>query len=580
MLIAARTAAHALTQIAAFLELRGENQFKARAYEQAARALPALDTDDLGALDRAGELAATRGLGPSTLAVVRDLVASGESRYLEQLRAETPSGMLDLLNVPGLATAKIHLLHDLLDIDSVDALEAAARDGRLAKLKGFGPKTAARILRGVELFRSSGSHSLYYHAVESARPLIATVRAHPDIAAADMAGSLRRHCETIGDVDVVAACRIDPHVIAASFTHGPGVRQVSGADSASPSVTYLDGAHLHLHCVPERDFAVALWRATGSGNHVSAVAAKLAQRGVILDGDALRDARGAVLDVPDEPTIYALAGLPFIPPEMREDGHELELAASGRMPVLLEPGDIRGALHCHSDYSDGKSTIAEMAEAARARGWSYIGITDHSQAAFYAGGLSREKVLAQHREIDALNEGYSEFRILKGIEADILADGTLDYGAEVLDRFEFVVGSVHSRFSMDEATMTARVLRALDDPHLTILGHPTGRLLRSRDPYPIDVDAVLAKAGAVGVAVELNADPKRLDLDWRLIPRAIARGVTIEIGPDAHSTQSLDNVAVGVGIARKAGVQAGDVLNARTTDEVLAFARARRRGNG
>jgi DNA polymerase (family 10) len=264
---------------------------------------------------------------------------------------------------------------------------------------------------------------------------------------------------------------------------------------------------------------------------------------------------------------------------MREEGHELALARTGRMPVLLELADLRGVLHCHSDYSDGKATIAQMAEAARARGWSYIGITDHSQAAFYAGGLARERVLQQHEEIDALNAASPDFRILKGIEADILADGAVDYDAALLDRFDFVVGSIHSRFSMDRAAMTERVLRALDDPHLTILAHPTGRLLLSREPYAIDLDAVLEKAGALGVAIELNADPHRLDLDWRHLPRALEMGCAIEIGPDAHSTRGLDVTALGVGMARKAGVQASDVLNARSVDDVLAFA-ARRRTRG
>jgi DNA polymerase (family 10) len=246
------------------------------------------------------------------------------------------------------------------------------------------------------------------------------------------------------------------------------------------------------------------------------------------------------------------------------------------MPALLEPSQIRGALHCHTTYSDGRATLAEMVAAARAKGWSYIGITDHSQAAAYARGLSREQVLAQHSEIDALNDTFDDFRILKGIEADILADGTLDYDAALLDRFDFVVGSVHSHLSMDSTTMTARLLRALDDPHLTILGHPTGRLLLSRVPSAMDVGMVLDKAGYLGVAVELNADPKRLDLDWRLIPLARAAGVMIEIGPDAHSTKGLDTMNIGVGIARKAGVEAHEVLNALPAGDVLAFARARR----
>jgi DNA polymerase (family 10) len=263
---------------------------------------------------------------------------------------------------------------------------------------------------------------------------------------------------------------------------------------------------------------------------------------------------------------------------MREAIGEVERAAANRMPALLELRDIRGALHCHSTWSDGKATIAEMVEAARARGWSYIGITDHSQSAFYAGGLSREKVEMQHEEIDELNARSSGFRILKGVEADILADGALDYGADLLDQFDFVVGSVHSHFSMDRTAMTDRVLRALDDPHLTVLGHPTGRLLLARDGYAIDLDAVLERAAEQHVSVELNADAHRLDIDWRLLPRAHALGISIEIGPDAHSTKGLDTMALGVGMARKGGLQRTDVLNTRSADDVLAFARARRSG--
>ena len=571
-----RTAAHTLTRIAAFLELRGESSFKCRAYEQAARALIALDTDDLGDLDRTGTLAATPGLGKATLSIVRDLIATGESRYLEELQADLPPGMPDLLRVPGLAVNKVHLLHEQLGIDSVDALEAATRDGRLAALKGFGPKSVAKILRGIEMFRASGTLSLYHRGAQQARSLLVAVQAHPHVLRAQIAGAVRRHCETVAAADIVAACSGDPLSVAASFARAPGVRVVSRGDTASPRITFMDGAQLNLHCVNEADFTVATWRHTGSVAHIDTMHALLAREGITLDGDALRDARGATIDIASEAALYPLAGLPFIHPEMREGGDEFLLAIAAKLPTLVEVRDIRGALHCHSTYSDGRATIAEMAEAARVLGWSYIGITDHSAAAFYAGGLARDQVLQQHEEIDALNMNSVGVRVLKGIEADILADGALDYDADLLDRFDFVVGSIHSRFAMDRQRMTERVLRALDDPHLTILGHPTGRLLLSRDPYPIDIDAVLEKAGAVGVAVELNADPKRLDLDWRLLPRAKALGVAIGIGPDAHSTASLDNVTIGVGMARKAGIEAGDVLNARSVDDVIAFARARR----
>jgi DNA polymerase (family X) len=573
-----RTAAHALTQIAASLELRGESRFKIRAYEQAARALLTLDTDDLAALDRAGTLAGTRGIGPATLSVVRDLVATGESRYLEQLRADIPLGLLDLLRVPGLGPPKIRLLHDELGIDSVDALEAAIRDGRLTTLKGFGPKTAARFLKGITLLRSSGTSKLYIRAAPEARALLAMVRAHPDVTKAEVAGSVRRLRETVRDIDIVAACRRDPVDVATSFARAPGVREAHSNDPASPSITFVDGARLDLFCVAESDFVVALWRATGSAEHVSEVAARLGERGFTLDDDRLLTERGELEPVSDESAIYRLAGLTLVPPEMREGRGEVEMAAAGRMPELITIDDIQGALHCHSDWSDGKASIAEMADAARARGWSYIGITDHSESAFYAGGLSRDKVEMQHDEIDALNAGMSGFRILKGVEADILADGSLDYDAELLDRFDFVVASVHSRFSMDRTAMTDRVLRALDDPHLTVLGHPTGRLLLAREGYAIDMDAVLAKAAEQHVSVELNADPHRLDIDWRLLPRARELGIPIEIGPDAHSTTGLDTMTLGVGMARKGGLEAGDVLNARSADAVMAFARARRAG--
>ena len=571
-----RSAAHVLAQIAAFLELQGASTFKVRAYEQAGRAVAALDTDDLTNLDRAGSLAATPGVGPATLAVIRDLNATGASRYLEELRADIPPGLVELLRIPGLATAKIHLLHASLGIDSVDALEAAIHDGRLATLKGFGPKTSAKLLRGIEISRASGSLSLYHRAAMRAHALLHAVRAHADVVRAEVAGSVRRHMEVIGDADIVVACRSDPLAVAASFANAPGVRTVVRLGSASPGITYADGSHLDLFCTRDDDFTLALWRATGSSEHVETVIQLLARKGFTLRGDTLVNANGVAVPVDAEPDIYALIDLPFIPAEMREDGEELLQAVRGSMPVLVEPADIRGALHCHSDYSDGKASIAEMADAARALGWSYIGITDHSQAAFYAGGMATEQVLAQHEEIDRLNGASPDVRILKGIEADILADGALDYDAGLLDRFDFVVGSIHSRFAMDRARMTDRVLRALDDPHLTILGHPTGRLLLSRDPFPIDIDAVLEKAVALGVAVELNADPKRLDLDWRILRRAKALGATIAIGPDAHSTRGLETMNIGVGIARKAGIEADDVLNARAGGDVLAFARARR----
>jgi DNA polymerase (family 10) len=330
-----------------------------------------------------------------------------------------------------------------------------------------------------------------------------------------------------------------------------------------------------MHCVGSGDYAVALWRATGSNAHVQQLTAYASAKGVRFEGNTmLRKSKRVTLA--DEEALFAALDLAWIPPEMREGMGEVEAAAAGKLPKLVVYDDLRGILHCHSDYSDGTSSIADMAAAAQERGWSYIGISDHSESAFYAGGLKRDKIARQHDEIDQLNEGFKGFRILKGIEADILADGRVDYDAETLDRFDYVIGSIHSRFSMDGEAMTRRVLTALDDPHLTILAHPTGRLLLSREPYAIDIEAVIEKAAELKVALELNADPHRLDLDWRYCRQAKEHGVTIEIGPDAHSPAAVDNVHFGIGLARKAWLEPGDILNTGTAEQIIAFARRRR----
>jgi DNA polymerase (family X) len=301
------------------------------------------------------------------------------------------------------------------------------------------------------------------------------------------------------------------------------------------------------------------------------------KRGFEIKGNWLLKRGGKRIPIASEDALFAALDLQPIPPEMREGMGEIEAAARGELPDLVTFDDIRGVLHCHSDYSDGGATIEEMANAAKEHGWSYIGISDHSESAFYAGGMKRDTIARQHHEIDRLNDTMKDLRILKGIEADILADGRIDYDAETLDRFDYVIGSIHSRFSMDGDAMTKRVLAALDDPHLTILAHPTGRLLLSREPYAIDISAVLEKAMDVGVAVELNADPHRLDLDWRYCRQAKELGVTIEIGPDAHSTAGLDNVHFGIGMARKAWLEAGEILNTGSAEDVLAFAQKRRK---
>ena len=571
-----RSAAHVLARIAAYLELHGENRFKAKAYDTAAKALRGFPSDDLAGALESGELAAVRGLGPATLAVVRDLVEHGQSRYLEQLRQTTPEGLLEMLDVPGLTPAKIFQIHESLGIETIDELEEAARDGRLAKLPRYGPKTADRILAGIAMRRARGAQRLYHQARAEGERLREMIEAHPDVAHAALAGPLRRHCETVGNLDVVAACLRAPAEVAASFTRIGGVKAVKGSGS-SVEITFVDGITLRLHCALERDFGLALFAATGETAHVGAVAARLMERGYSLGSSGLeRD--GKSVPTPDEHTVYSLAGLAYVDPALRENNGEVAAAATDSLPALIADDDLRGVLHCHTIYSDGRATVAEMAKGAAARGWKYIGISDHSQAAFYAGGMTEAQLEAQIEEIDELNATRPGVRVLKGIEADILADGRLDYSPELLDRLDYVIGSIHARFSMDGPAMTKRVLRALDEPHLTILAHPTGRLLLSREPYALDVEAMLEKAAERGIAVELNADPHRLDLDWRYLLRARELGVTVAIGPDAHSVNQLDYVFGGVGMARKGWLEPRNVLNTRDADAVIAFARARRNG--
>ena len=572
-----RTAAHVLSQIGALLNVKGDQKFKAKAYAGAARSLIALDTDDLAPLLRSGELADTPGIGPSTLSVVRELVETGESSYLNQLREGTPAGLLELLRVPGLNTARVQLIHEALGVETLDDLERVAQNGELAKLPKFGQKTAEKILRGIEILRRNSHLKRFPEAAVEAHVLLANVVKHPDVVTAEVAGSIRRHNEVVADIDIVAECSADPAMVAASFARSPGVSQsTSGEGSASVHIRFVDGTHLDMHCVTKAEYPVALWRATGSSAHVEEMIVLARKRGLEIAGNSLIGKSGDPIALKSEGAFFTALDLEPIPPEMREGMGEIEAAARHELPNLVNFDDVRGILHCHSDYSDGTATIEEMANAARERGWDYIGISDHSESAFYAGGLKRDKLLRQHEEIDRLNSQMKGFHILKGIEADILADGRLDYDAAILGSFDYVIGSIHSRFSMDGEAMTKRVLAALDDPHLTILAHPTGRLLLSREPYALDVEAVLEKAAQVGIAVELNADPRRFDLDWRYCRQARELGVTIEIGPDAHSTAALDNVHFGIGMARKAWLEAGEILNTRSADEVLAFARKRR----
>ena len=574
-----RSAAHALTQIATLLELHGEDRFTVRAMQLAARAVVGSGERDLAdAMHHEGFDRST--LSPAAIEVLNDLAESNGSALLERLQEETPEGLLEMLRVPGLGPARIRQIHEGLHIETLQALEQSARDGRLATLPRFGDKTANKILKGIADLRAAGAYVLWQHGRAEAERLRSAVAAHPDVLQVEIAGSIRRRMELVRDIDLVAAVRGSPSVVAASLAQLPGVHEVLGGGGRSLTLRFADGGSMDLVCVRPEQLSLALWRATGSAAHVRQVTERASALGLVLAGDELRGVDGALLQVTHEHELYTHLALAYCAPELREGTGEVEAAARNALPVLVTERDLAGALHCHSQYSDGGATIAEMADAAQSRQLGYLGISDHSQSKTNAGGLTRDAILAQHAEIDALNAGYARegiaFRVLKGIEADILPCGRVDYDAAFLDHFDFVIGSIHTRYGMNSRQMTDRVLKALDDPHLTILGHPTGRLLLAREPYEIDLRAVIEKAGAVGVAVELNADPHRLDIDWRACRIAAECGTMVSIGPDAHSPHGFANLEMGVAIARKGWLSAHNVLNTRSAADVLAFAAARR----
>jgi len=567
-------AVHVLEQIAAHLELRGDGEFRVRAFRNAAHAIEDF-TGDFDEAARTGALGDLKGVGPATLEVVRECLATGRSSTLEQLKGEVPPGLVEMMRISGLGVTKIRALHQRLGIATLAELEVAAREGRLAQLPRFGRKTAERILRGIEYLRRTGDSHLLHHALRQAEQLKRTIAGVPGVAQVEVAGSVRRRCELVRDVDLAVATTRPPGELAGRLAGLSGVRDVVGAGDATFTVHFDDAIPTKVYAGPPADFGHLLVRATGSRSHLDLLVLAASERGLALDASGLR--RGEVrVACPDEASLYRALGLAWVPAELREGSDEVARAAAGTLPQLLERSDLRGFVHCHTVYSDGANTVAEVADACRAAGYGYVGITDHSVAAAFAGGLTEEVIARQHAEIEDFNAHHADIRVLKGIEADILPDGRLDYTPEFLDRFDFVIASIHTRLDLDERAQTLRMLRAIEDRHTAIIGHPTGRLLLGRQGYPIDMRAVIARAADLGVAIEINADPQRLDLEWRLCIEAKAAGVAIPIGADAHSIAGLSNVDLGVGMARKAGLTKDDVLNAREEEGFLEHAKRRR----
>ena len=560
-----RDVAELIERLGTAAELLGENPFKARAYHRAARTLRGLE-EPVAELVRDGRLAELEGFGKALVEKVTTIVETGESPQLQRRMEELPAGLFDILEIPGLGVKRVRALWEKLEITNLGELEYACLENRLLELEGFGEKMQYKVLAGIDQLKRYRERRLYPEAAEAAGELGDVLDDDPRVARWAVVGSLRRHAETIGDIDL--QLQVEPN-------ERPGVDQaLLNLEESSSALEKSDdelrfkyrGIPVEVrHTSPER-WAADLVLNTGNAAHREELQDRAAERGLKLGS----------IDADDEAGVYAALGLDWITPELREGMGEVEAAAAGELPELVETDDIAGVLHVHTTASDGAQTLEELIETGVELGYDYIGVSDHSQAAFYADGLSADEVFQQSEDIRELNARGGPCRLLAGIESDINADGSLDYPDEVLARLDFVIASVHSNLSMDRERATERILAALDNPYCDILGHPTGRLLLAREGYELNWDRVLERLVERRVALELNASPMRFDADWRVLRRARELGIPVTINPDAHNRGMFNFLPQGVGIARKGWLRPGDVLNTRSAEELLAWIRSRR----
>jgi DNA polymerase (family 10) len=567
--------------IARLLELKGENPFKVRAYTHAARALETL-SEPLETVIAEERLTAVDGIGKATGEKIIELSAHGRLDYYDHLREEFPPDILTLFDIQGLGAKKIKVLWDTLKIHSVTSLERACKNGSVAVLPGFGEKTSANILKGIEHMRSHAGEFRFGDVAHLAEGLLEDLRGHPDVNLAQIAGSFRRKKEIVRDLDFIVSTK-HPETVMAFFTAHPLVENVLAHGATKSSVILKSGIQCDLRAVTGPEFPFALNYFTGSKEHNVRMRSRALSRGWSLNEYRFSAADGRELlqplpEIHEEADIYRALDLDPVEPELREDRGEIDTAEKHKLPLLIEWSNLRGTFHNHTNASDGRATLEDMVAAAKELGLEYLGIADHSKASFQANGLDEKRLAAQVVRIAELNAADSDFRIFAGTECDILKDGTLDFPDEVLATLDYVVASVHSSFTMPEAEMTKRIIRAMENPHVTMLGHLTGRLLLSRDPYQVNIPAILDAAAATGTIIELNANPRRLDMDWRWWPLAKEKGVKCAINPDAHSTSGLQDLIFGVGIARKGWLTKSDVINTLPLARIESVLKAKRGG--
>lgn len=548
-------------EIADLLEIEAANPFRIRAYRNAARILDGGSPDVAGLIREGRALPHIPGIGADLEGKMREIVATGRCQTLQKLRREVPPGLADLLVLPGLGPKRVKALYDELDIHTAIQLERAARDGRIRALPGFGVKTEQRLLRALAKRDEAGKRFKLAMAAEYAMPLIEYLRKTPGVTQVEIAGSYRRARETVGDLDILVTAKTGTKAIA-RFTAYDEVAHVVAMGTTRATVILHNGLQVDLRVLPAAIYGAAMVYFTGSKAHNIAIRRLAQDRGLKISEYGVFRGKKIVAGETEE-SVYKTLGLPWIPPELREDRGEIGAARAGKLPDLVELEDLRGDLHCHTTASDGRETIAGMADAARRFGLEYIAITEHSRRVAIAHGLDTRRLLKQIEEIDRFNEKDSGIAVLKGIEVDILEDGTLDLPDDVLGRLDLVVGAVHSGFGLSREKQTTRIMKAMDHPHFTILAHPTGRLIPDREPYDVDMARLIRHAKARGCHLELNAHPERLDLLDIYCRQAKDEGVLVAVSSDAHRPADFANLRYGIGQARRGWLEKNDILNAR-----------------
>lgn len=566
-----RTVAAILNEMSILLELTGENPFKARAYSRAARAVSDLN-EDLEKMAGDGRLTSVDGIGKSLADHISEIIRTGGLAEYDRLKASIPKGVIEMLAIPGLGPKKVRILWEDHGVGTIGELELMCKRGILEGVPGFGKKTEENILAGIKSFKSYADKWLLIDACAWAGQIHEEVKRWPEVIRSEVAGSIRRHKALVKDIDIVVATD-KPEEVMGRFVSLPGCTRVVQHGATKSEIILPSGIQCDLRAVSDEEYPFALHHFTGSKEHNIRMRGLAKSKRIKMNEYGLfKGSSRKSIPCGDEAHIFGALGLEYIEPELREDMGEIEAAmGDGRLPNLVAPHDVRGVIHAHSVYTDGSSSIAEMAEAARAHGYEYLVMADHSQAVTIAGGMKEKDVKRQHREIDGLNRKLKGFRILKGIEVDILPDGKLDYDDGLLSSFDFVIAAIHSRFGMSEDEMTKRIIDGISSPCVDMLAHPTGRLLLAREPYKVNVKRVVDAAADLGKAIEINAHPQRLDLDWHWCKYAKEKGVKLAICPDAHSPDGINHIIFGVWVARKGWLERSDILNCLSADRLLKF---------